>query len=88
MVPLNAPIIQLVNPGCQIAIDRAVHEVDTERFHRRVTGACPYCLTLGEKLRRAFADSVSGSDIATQAKERIQAVMEAQDERDRQGSDA
>ena len=81
MIPASAPIIQLISPGAQPAVDRAIHDVDTDRFHQRITGACPHCLTMGEKLARAFRDNVSGSDIALQAKERIVALMDAQDER-------
>ena len=79
VIPKDAPIIQLVNPGVQMAIDRAIHAVDEERFHRRITGACPLCLTLGEKVARAFRENVAGSDVFNQAKERMTALMDAQD---------
>jgi hypothetical protein len=85
LIPKDAPIIQLVTPGCWMAVDRAIHDVDTDRFHQRITGACPLCLTLGEKLMRAFRDNVPGTDLARQAKERIGALMDAQDEADRSG---
>jgi hypothetical protein len=81
MVPVTSDIIQLINPGCQVAIDRAVHDVDEERFHRRITGACPYCLTMSEKLAKAFRDNVAGSDIAIHAREWMIALMDAQDQR-------
>jgi hypothetical protein len=87
LIPKDAPIIQLVTPGCWMAVDRAIHDVDTDRFHQRISGACPLCLTMGEKLARAFRDNVPGSDIARQAKERIAALMDAQDDADRQGSE-
>ena len=47
-----------------------------------ISGVCPLCLTLGEKLARAFRDNVPGSELAKQAKERMVALMDAQDERD------
>jgi len=79
MTPSNAHIVQLVSPGCQRAIDKALHEADPDHFHERITGVCPHCLTLGEKLAAAFKNSVAGSDLAIQAKERISAMMDAQD---------
>ena len=81
-IPADAPISQLISPGVHAAVDRAVHEADPDRFHRRISGVCPLCLTLGEKLARAFRDNVPGSELAKQAKERMVALMDAQDERD------
>lgn len=83
---MNNMIVQMVTPACNAAVDKAVHASDPDRFHRRITGMCPYCLTLSEKLKRAFLDNVSGSEIAEQAKARILASMEAQDAADRQGN--
>ena len=80
-------IVQMVTPACNTAVDKAIHASDPDRFHRRITGMCPYCLTLGEKLKQAFLENVSGSEIAEQAKARILASMEAQDVADRQGSE-
>lgn len=87
MIPTSAPIIQLVTPGCQQAVDRHIHEVDTDRFHQRISGACPYCLTMSERLAQAFRSNVPGTDLAVRAKERIVALMEAQDKRDQAVSD-
>jgi hypothetical protein len=68
-----------------MAVDRVIHEAHPERFHRRITGACPLCLTLGEKLARAFRENVPGTKLAVEARERMVALMDAQDEADRSG---
>lgn len=83
MIPKTAQIIQLISPGVNRAVDRATHEIDPDRFHLRITGVCPFCLTIGEKLARAFRDNVPGSDLALQAKGRMIALMDAQDAADR-----
>lgn len=80
MVPVNSAIIQLIDPGVQVAVDRAIHDTHEERFHKRITGVCPYCLTLGEKLSRAFRENVADSAIFAEASERIRQAMAAQDE--------
>ena len=75
----EAPLPPLIEPGVHKAVDQAAHDVDADRFHRRITGACPFCLTIGEKLARAFRENVPGTDIARQARERMLAIMDAQD---------
>lgn len=81
MIAATGTIAQLIRPGVEQAVDRAVHEADPVRFHRRVNGVCPLCLTLGEQLAQAFKTAVPGTAVAEAAKESLQRVMEIQDAR-------
>lgn len=73
---------QLIRPGVERAVDRAIHEDDPERFHRRVQGGlCPLCLSLSERITEMFRKSVPGSEMSERAKATLERVMDLQDAR-------
>lgn len=78
--PVNREMVEWLRPATDLAISKAIHEVDPERIHARLNSFCPWCPTVADKMKQAFVEHVTGSPEWLKAREMFEALLDVQDE--------
>ena len=76
---MTSQLVEFVRPACVEAVDRAIHDVDPDKFHGRINGVCPFCPTLADRMKDTFLRHASNSPAFAEAKAALSRSMDAQD---------
>lgn len=65
---VNWNLVNLVAPGTDEAVFKALHKADPIKFHKRVRGECPFCVSameeLTEKMKKNLRDIAKNKEQA------------------------
>lgn len=68
---VNPSLVELVRPGCDQAIDRALHDANPASFHKRIAGMCPFCLTITDRFKQMFSQHNADSPVGQMLRETL-----------------
>lgn len=71
--------IDLIRPGTDLAIDKALHAADRDRYHERLLVACPFCGDISARFAEAFSEIRSDTELGQKFRDVVGRIMDRQD---------